>query len=137
MKTFKSKIGLELVIPLAVIFGWMLFDSVISQKVNIIIIAIMSIIFIVYIFITTIYTIEKENLKIKCGFFIDLSIDIKTIRKVSETYNPISSPAVSIDRLEITYNNSETVLVSPKDKKGFINSLIEKNPNIEVKYRKN
>ena len=34
------------------------------------------------------------------------------------------------------YNKYDTVLVSAKDKKGFINSLTEINPNIEVVYRK-
>ncbi|WP_157802004.1 PH domain-containing protein [Flavobacterium sp. 1] len=78
------------------------------------------------------YIIENESLKIGRGS----NIDIKTIRKISETYNPLSSPAASIDQLEIMYNKYDTVLVSAKDKKGFINSLTEINPNIEVVYRK-
>ena len=69
---------------------------------------------------------------------VDLGITpaINTIYKISETYNPLSSPAGSIDRLEIKYNKSESVLISPKDKNAFINDLILVNPNIEVQYRR-
>ena len=83
------------------------------------------------------YKIDGENLNISCGIFGNQNIDINTIIKISETNDVSSSPAASIDRLEIRYNENETVLVSPKNKKGFIMNLLEINPNIEVNYRKN
>ena len=48
---------------------------------------------------------------------MNTNIDIKSIRKIIETYNPLSSPAASIDRLEIFYNKFDSILISPKDKK--------------------
>lgn len=132
MKIYKSKIGLELVIPLTILSSWGIYESIIDKKWMATIVILIVIMFISYLFFNIRYKIENENLSISRGF----NIDIKTIRKISETYNPISSPAASIDRLEIMYNKYDTVLVSPKDKKGFINSLLEINPNIEVKYRK-
>lgn len=135
MKNYKSKIGLEFVIPLTIIFGSMLYDSIATKKMNMTIIALIAIMFISHMFITTIYRIEQENLKIKCGFFVNLTVDIKSIQKISESYNPISSPAASLDRLEIIYNYGK-ILISPADKKEFINSLLVINPNIEVNYRK-
>lgn len=137
MKVYKSKLGLELIIPLAFIFGTILYMSVRDEKWIALSIILLTISFIFHVFVSIKYTIEKENLNIKCGFFINQNIDIKTIYKISETYNPLSSPAGSIDRLEIKYNKFDSVLVSPKDKSGFIRSLKLINPVIQVQYRKN
>jgi hypothetical protein len=45
--------------------------------------------------------IENDNLNVKCTILMNIDIDIKSIRKNNETYNPLSSPAASIDRLSI------------------------------------
>lgn len=137
MKVYKSKLGLELIIPMSILFGSGLYMSFMDKKWTALFIILLTISFICHVFLSIKYTIEKENLNIKCGFFINQNIDIKTIYKISETYNPLSSPAGSIDRLEIKFNKFDSVLISPKDKKAFINTLILVNPNIEVQYRKN
>ena len=136
MKVYKSKLGLELIIPMSLLFGIGLYMSFMDKKWTALFIILVSISFICYLFTSIKYTIEKENLNIKCGFLTNQNIDINTIYKISETYNPFSSPAGSIDRLEIKYNKFESVLISPKDKKAFINDLILVNPNIEVQYRR-
>lgn len=137
MKVYKSKLGLELIIPILILFCSELYMSIIDEKWLALFIISAAISFISYIFLSIKYTIEKENLNIKCGFFINQNIDVKTIYKISETYNLLSSPAGSIDRLEIKYNKFATVLVSPKDKNGFINDLTFINPIIEIEYRRN
>ena len=137
MKVYKSKIGIELVIPISVLFSWLIYTSVIEKKWMGLFIIILTSVFICYIFLSIKYTIEKENLNIKCCFLINRNIDIETIRKVSETYNPLSSPAGSIDRLEIVYNTFDNILISPKDKKTFIENLKRINPSIEINSRKN
>lgn len=86
--------------------------------------------------LTTNYTIESDHLTIKCGFLINKSINIRTIRKISETNNVISSPATSIDRLEITYGKFGSILISPKLKMEFINEITALNPSVEVKLKK-
>jgi hypothetical protein len=135
MKKYKSKIGLELTIPLAIIFGSMLCAGILSKNLNMILIALVITAFICHMFSTTEYIIDKESLRIKCGFFINTVVDINSIRKISESYNILSSPAASLDRLEIIHDK-ESVLISPKDKKDFIDALKAINPNIEVEYRK-
>lgn len=137
MKVYKSKLGLELIIPILLLFGNGLYASIIERKWVAFFIISTTISFICYLFLSIKYAIEKENLNVKCGFFINQNIDIKTISKISETYNPLSSPAASIDRLEIKYNKSDSVLISPKDKIAFINDLKVINPIIEVEFRKN
>lgn len=82
------------------------------------------------------YEIKNDELVIRCGFLRYQKIPIQTIRKITETNNPLSAPAFSLDRLEILYNKFDTVLISPKNKKGFIVHLTKLNANIEVKLKK-
>ena len=79
------------------------------------------------LFYTTRYTIEGENLLIW-----RTKIDIKSIRKIYKTRNPLSSPALSIDRIAIVYNKFDEVLISPADRAAFIQELVAINPAIEV-----
>lgn len=136
-KVYNSKIGLELVIPLVLVFGMVLILTI-GDKQNLIgIITLLSTIaFVVHMFLTTNYSIEGTKLTIKCGFVFNKTIDINSIKKISETNNLISSPATSLDRLEITYGKFDSVIISPKQKKEFINDLKIVNPNIEVKFKK-
>jgi hypothetical protein len=137
MKVFKSRIGLELVIPLSIVFGTEIFVFT-YEKLGWIGIAILLpiILFVVHMLLTTYYTINENSLIIKCGFLYNMAIDINTIKKISETNNLISSPAASIDRIEIIYGNHHSVIISPKQKKEFIDCIVSLNPNVEVKYKK-
>ena len=136
-KIYNSKIGLELVIPLVLIFGIALALTII-EKTNVIGIAILLpvILFVFHMFLTTNYTIESDDLIIKCGFLSNKTIDIKTIKKITETNNPLSSPATSLDRLEINHGKFDKILISPKNKTEFIDDIKRLNPNVEVKFRK-
>ena len=133
---YKSKLGLELIIPLILIFGYVLFELISKRAWIGILILLVTIIFILYTFLSIQYKIENGNLNIKCTILMTINIEIKSIRKVTETYNPLSSPAASIDRLEIFYNKFDSILISPKHKKEFIQNLCEINPSIEIVYRK-
>ena len=136
-KLYKSKNGLELVIPLILIFGTVLVLTI-SQKPSWIGIAILLpvILFVVHMFMTTNYTIDGEELTIKSGFLFNKTIDIKTIKKITETNNLLSSPATSIDRLEINYGKQDTVIISLKHKSEFINNIKRLNSTVEVKFKK-
>lgn len=132
---FKSKIGLELAIPIVAVFGIVIFLSAMdNREIHWIIVAILLpvILFIGDIFINTHYTITDNFLKIKCGFFYNKVIEIKSIKKIKYSNNPLSAPATSLDRLEIIFNKNESLLVSPKNKVDFIETLKSINRNIEV-----
>jgi hypothetical protein len=137
-KVFKSKIGLELVIPLMVIFGTILY-LMLSDKPSwlglFILLPVIAII--AHMFVTTNYVIHEDTLTIRCGFLYRKTIDINSIKKISETNNLLSAPATSLDRLEITFGKYDGVIISPKNKQAFITDLVKLNPNIEVKYSKN
>ncbi|WP_171258493.1 PH domain-containing protein, partial [Acinetobacter pittii] len=53
-------------------------------------------------------------------------ININDITRIEPTHNPLSSPALSLDRLKIYYRKDgrvATVMISPKDKESFLNTL--------------
>ena len=91
--------------------------------------------FVGHLFFTTYYTVEGNTLSVKSSVLINIKIDITTIRKITETNNPLSSPALSLDRLWIDYGKNGAVMISPEDKEGFIRHILQINPSVEVKYR--
>ena len=132
MSKYKSKIGLNLLLPIILIVGsigaFMAYEKI---WIGLLIILIVSI-FIGHIFLSTYYIIENKVLRVKSGFIIDEKINIDTILKIEETNNALSAPANSLDRLLISYNKFNSILVSPKEKNEFITQLTLLNPNIEV-----
>ena len=75
-----------------------------------------------WILLSTKYIVENDNLKIMSGPF-SWNILIKSIKSVQETQNAITSPALSFDRLEITYEDDKVILISPANKKQFMQKL--------------
>ncbi|MCE6991967.1 PH domain-containing protein [Dyadobacter sp. CY323] len=135
MTIYKSKIGRGLLIPLAVLLigigSFMAYKGVWAGTGIIILLCI----FIGHMFLTTYYQIEGSTLRIKSGFLFNMTLPIETIRKISETQNPISSPALSLDRIELIYNRFDSVIISPNNKMSFIKALLEVNPDIEVRLK--
>ena len=82
-------------------------------------------------FLKTVYTIDGNKLKIKCGFFTYKPIEINDIKEITKSNNIISSPAASFDRIEIKYGKFEEVIISPKDKFEFAKYLTNLNPKIK------
>jgi hypothetical protein len=135
MVTYRSKIGLELVVPISVIFGAIIMIMVINKSWLGIFVILPIIAFVIHMLMTTYYVVEGTMLTIKCGFLYNFKIDISTVKKIKETNNALSSPAASLDRLEISYGKFNDVMISPKDKAGFMDHLIQINPSIEVEHR--
>lgn len=88
--------------------------------------------FIGHLFAMTDYTVSGNTLEVRSGIIINIPIDIATITKIEPTNSILSSPALSFDRLEVFYNKYDSVIISPKDKAGFIAKLKEINPQIVV-----
>ena len=136
MEKYKSKIDLWLIIILTLVFGGIVIFSVIKKEWIGFIIAIIPTIFIWNMFRSTYYIVTEEELIIRCGIFYKLVIKITDIRKISESNDLISSPALSIDRLEILYNRFDTILITPKKKYEFLQSIETLKPDIEINFRK-
>ena len=72
------------------------------------------------------YTFYSTHLLISCGIYGKERVEYHLIRQMKETKNPISSAAMSLDRLQIDYMEKgyhQTVLISPVRKKEFIERL--------------
>jgi len=128
---YRSKIGRELIILPCISLAPVLIISAKSGDWSVLYILIPVYTFIIYMFADTWYDISNGMLKVKSGFIYNKSIDIKTITKVAPTSNPISAPATSLDRIEVFFGTAGRVIISPKDKAGFIRHLQEVNPEIE------
>lgn len=86
-----------------------------------------------HLLLTIHYIIEGQNLQIKSGFLFRQNIAIRDIRKIRSIRDYSSAPAASSDRLMLTYNKYDSVLVSPREKAAFITALLEINPGIDAK----
>jgi hypothetical protein len=133
MKTYASKIGREFLIPIAIILGSLLLAMAASRQWLGLGIISATGLFVGHLLLTTRYEIMGDMLKIKSGWIYRLSFPIAGIISIKTTRNFISSPAASMDRIEIRYNQYDSVIVSPKEKESFIKELIRIKPDIDVK----
>ncbi|MEM7064729.1 MAG: PH domain-containing protein [Cyanobacteria bacterium P01_B01_bin.77] len=75
-----------------------------------------------WILLSTKYVIIEEELRVRSGPF-RWTVSIPSISSVQSTHNPLSSPALSLDRLEIRYGSNRSILVSPKHRSRFIQAI--------------
>lgn len=132
-KKYKSKIGIELIIPMIAIWISILLlakDDAAFLKLLIVLLPVL--LFTIHMFSTTYYIIEGNELIIKSGFLFNRRIDIKAIKKIKKSYSIVSAPATSLDRLEIRFNTYDHVQVSPKLKDVFFANIIVINPKVEI-----
>lgn len=131
MKSFKSKIGLELVIPIGAILTFVCAIMAIKGLYPVMAFILFLAFLIGKLFTGIEYIIDGDELIIKSSFLFTSKIAISSIKSVAKSRNPLSAPAASLDRLEIKYGKYDYALVSPKNKIEFINELLARNPNIE------
>jgi hypothetical protein len=129
-KRFKSKIdGWILLVLIAVILidfavigviGVAGEDPLVST--GIIMISLLTVVLIVSLMLGTHYTVHQNLLKIRSGpFWFNVPVD--QIESVTASRSPLSSPAMSIDRLLIRYGKRRRIMVSPADKAGFLRAI--------------
>lgn len=75
-----------------------------------------------WILSTTTYAIGDEDLVVRSGPF-RWAIPLRSIRSIERTRNPLSSPALSLDRLRIEYGSGKWIMVSPADRVRFLDDL--------------
>lgn len=88
------------------------------------------------IYFRTYYKIHDINrLTVVCGLFYRKIFPIEEILSIRPTSNVMSSPALSLDRLELRFRNKQTLLISPVKPEEFTKLLLSINPEIEVRKR--
>ncbi|WNB90817.1 PH domain-containing protein [Bacillus sp. NEB1478] len=136
---FESKIDLWLVILIfgafAISFGSALVpvlkgNASMNQALVTILLAVLFSGLFIWLMKTTYYVLGDKELIIRSGPIRKkiLYYEIKSARK---SRNPISSPALSLKRIEILHVFG-MALISPKDRDGFLTLLAEKCPNATI-----
>ena len=130
MKTvYRSKVDLWLVVVIAavpivllefILDGLNTPDKFAELLALVIVLAVLGIF--AWLYFSTRYTITGDFLLVKTGPF-SWVIPIEDIVRIEPTRNPSSSPALSLDRLLIRYGQSAELMISPKDKSGFMDEL--------------
>ena len=138
----RSKVSYGLLIFIFLIFFTPFIFDLINNELDKVVLAVLVFLLITYAFILhmffqTLYVIEDGQLKIRMGFFSFKPITIKDIREISKTDTILSSPAASLDRIEIKYGKFGSVIISPKDKLSFAKELVQLNPEIKNNLLKN
>lgn len=89
---------------------------------------------VIHVFLNTWYKITADGMLIThCSIFPEKKIAIADIQALEPTMMPVSSYALSLDRLMIWSGGKPWMIVSPKNKKEFIRLLQDINPAIQIK----
>ena len=76
----------------------------------------------IWIFASTDYTLTDTALDIRSGPF-RWSIPFADITALVPTRNPLSSPALSLDRLRVESGSHKSIMISPRDRDEFIREV--------------
>lgn len=79
------------------------------------------------------YVIAGNTLTVKCSFIMKKEFDIRNIKSISPSHSFLASAGASLHRLAIRFTDShEVLLISPKDKQGFIDHICRVNPSVTL-----
>jgi hypothetical protein len=132
MKRYDSKIGPEIFIPLSLVFLLLFLLALMSKNwIGLLILTAVAI-FIIHNIRNTFYIISNGILSIRCGWLYRSEIKIASITTIKEVIDIVGAPATSVFRLEISFNEIQSVAISPKKKAEFIHQLILLNPGIRL-----
>src|SRR5690606_10272287 len=76
----------------------------------------------VWLSTSTAYTASNSDLLLNYAPFHG-QVPIQQITSITPTSNPLSSPALYLDRLRIDYGRGQSIMITPKDKSQFIQDL--------------
>ena len=91
---------------------------------------------IVFIFSGIRYVITEKELQINTWGTCKISFPLSKIVSVERSYNPLSSPAVSLKRLSVRFKKGckyPFALISPVREQEFLKTLKERNPDIYIR----
>lgn len=125
MKTYRSKVDWWFMLIILGIFGYPIVEGILTKQYGLSITMISILMIMFWMFSKIKYVIGGTKLKVWW-----IKIDIHSIKRIYKTNNPLSSLALSLNRIAIVYNKYDEVLISPKLKKEFVEELLKINPNI-------
>ncbi len=129
-KRFKSKVDSWIIALLVIVIVGVVFaianaavrasDPLVATAMILLGIAIAALI--VWLTLGTYYVVDRGKLIIAAGP-IRWKVAIEQISSVEATRSPLSSPALSLDRLRIRYGKNRRIMISPADKAGFLKAI--------------
>ncbi|WP_204137449.1 PH domain-containing protein [Halomicronema sp. CCY15110] len=105
-------------IILAVALVGLLKSGAIAGMVIVLLAAVLSLGLPIWLMLTTNYTVRTDVLDVRSGPF-RWRIPRSEIYSIQPSRSLLSAPALSLNRLEIQYGQSKTILVSPADPEAF------------------
>lgn len=123
--TFRSKIDWWLAAIMVVAIISILFSAVMSIMEGWWLLAVVLFAFegfIIWVLLGTYYHVADDTLFVQSGP-LRWRVPISEIHQITPTNNPLSSPALSLDRLRIEYGEGRSVMVSPVEKEAFIDAI--------------
>jgi len=135
---FESKVDTWLVAVLVASFAlpvglavWHVTSSGLDRQAIALLLAVVpSALLVGFVFKNTYYVVTDEAIVANCLF--RRTVPLASVRSLRPTRNPISSPALSLDRIEIVSDSSGSLLVSPKDRHAFVNAIVTRAPQTAV-----
>jgi purine-cytosine permease-like protein len=129
-KRFKSKIDrwIKVLFSVVIITEIWAFGTAAIQAGNplattsMILVAIAVVALLIWLMVGTHYTVDRGTLRIVSGPF-RWKVAIDQISSVEATKSPLSSPALSLDRIRIRYGEKRRIMISPADKSGFLKAI--------------
>lgn len=76
----------------------------------------------VWLLVGTYYTVDRDLVRIVSGPF-RWKVRIGEITSVTASRSPLSSPALSLDRILIRYGKRRRIMISPADREGFLRAI--------------
>ena len=89
-------------------------------------------IILLYFLLTFRYVTDNNTVKIQYGFLNVKSIGIQNIQKIIIQDKQKGEPKITPLRIEIQYDKTKKIEVSPKDTVGFVENIERINPRIEI-----
>ncbi len=124
MQFYRSKIDAWLLGVIALVIGFSVYAALRSDHLTLLsgLALTIAVVLPLWLLLNTRYGLDTSLLSVRCGPFHS-RIPIADIQSITPTRNPLSSPALSLDRLRIEYGHNRHVLISPRDRERFTRDL--------------
>lgn len=129
---YKSRIGAWFVLVLLLVAALALIGALCYAAMGelillfVLIFALLDLVLLLPILFLTDYTLCEQHLRVRCAYLVGERIPYRCIKRFRAVRDYTFGPALSFDRLEITYRisgQSGRLLLSPKDRDAFISAL--------------
>ena len=123
-------LGLILFIP-PIVFDRRVHCVALGDQPSTALVGIASVLFVIGLYVGLVfpmkYGVDDTHLLVRFGL-VRQRIPLADVSEVHPTHNPLSSPALSLDRLHIQYGEGifKSVMISPADRNGFLDDLARK-----------